>query len=800
MSELQFKVTGLSKDDGTDRERGNRAQPARATVWGLLGVAVLVLFGIGRIVIISPSSGTTTLDAQIAVSGRVTGADTETVALSVNGSTQTLPAPGGVFDVQVPLSPGENIISASANGYASDPITVVRRLQPVIRISSPAANTATTQTQIEVTGVVENSAGGTITFDVNGAATNVGVMGDRFSATVPLAVGHNVIRALLPDASASPAVVEVDRLATGIAITSPSNGYTTEQETVTVIGSVDNSDAPAITLKLNESRRTIALHNGSFAADIVLRLGENRVQAMAGDAASNEIVVTRTLPPVIITLLSPQSGGSTQSAVAPVRGTIQNTRRNEVAVNINGSRRIVMVTGGSFAAEVPLEIGQNVIRASQDDASSNEVVINRLPVPTLIVLISPKGGQTQRPSVRVLGTIANPRGQTVTLEVNDSARTLGVVNGRFASDVALTIGDNRIRASQGDAVSNEVVVNRRALPTLVEITSPKSGPTRSSSVKVIGTVANPQGRSISIAINNSSRSAEIINGGFALDVELAVGDNHIRASQGDAVSNEVVVSRLASPIFIRIISPKSGRTRDSSIRVTGLITNPHAPTITLTVNGSGRTLRIVNNGFASDVQLNMGDNHIQASQGDAVSNEVVVSRGALPTLIEITSPKSGPTRRSSVKVIGTVTNPQGRSLSIAINNSSRSAEIINGGFALDVELAVGDNRIRASQGGVVSNEVVVSRLSSPTSIRIISPQTGRTGDSSVTVTGLITNPHGPTITLTVNGFSRTLRIVNNGFAADVQLNMGDNRIQASQVEAVSNEISLRRLPKAPHSQ
>src|SRR5512143_951583 len=158
MSELQFKVTGLSEDDGTDRERGNRAQPARATVWGLLGVAVLVLFGIGRIVIISPSSGTTTLDAQVAVSGRVTGADTETVALSVNGSTQTLPAPGGVFDVQVPLSPGENIISASANGYASDPITVVRRLQPVIRISSPAANTATTQTQIEVTGVVENSA------------------------------------------------------------------------------------------------------------------------------------------------------------------------------------------------------------------------------------------------------------------------------------------------------------------------------------------------------------------------------------------------------------------------------------------------------------------------------------------------------------------------------------------------------------------------------------------------------------------------------------------------------------------
>ena len=710
MSEFQFKVIGLTEDGGTERERGHRS-PARVTGWALLGIAVLVLLGVGRIEIISPSSGTTTSDAQIAVSGRVTGTGNERITLSVNGSSQTIPSAGGFFDVQVSLSPGENIIGASANGYSSDPITVVRRLQPVIRISSPAGNTATTQNQIEVTGVVENSAVGTVTFDVNGATTSVGVMGERFSATVPLAVGRNIIRALLADASASPAVVEVDRLVTGIAITSPPDGSTTEQETVTVTGTVDNSDVPAITLKHNESRKPIALHNGSFAADVVLRVGENRMQAFAGDAASNEIAVTRTLPPVIITLSSPQSG-STQNAVATVRGTIQNARGSDVTVNVNGSGRVVMVKGGSFAAEVPLEMGPNVIRASQDDAVSNEVVINRLPVPTLIVIIAPKGGQTQRSSVRVSGTIANPRGQTVTLTVNDAARTLSAANGRFATDVALTIGDNRIRASQGDAVSNEVVVNRRALPTLIEITSPGSGPTRSSSVKVSGTVANPQGRSISLAINDSSRSADIINGRFALDVELAFGDNHIRASQGDAVSNEVVVTRLSAPTSIQIISPRSGRTREASAKVTGSITNPHGPTLTLRVNGLGRTLRIVNNGFASDVQLDVGDNRIQASQGDAVSNEISLRRLPTAPSIRITSPRSGRVTQPVVPVTGQVENAPGNTIRLTVNGISRNVPVTNGRFAADVRLVSGVNLIEASVAGA-SDRITLEHLNVP---------------------------------------------------------------------------------------
>ncbi|HSQ19657.1 MAG TPA: hypothetical protein VLR92_04705, partial [Blastocatellia bacterium] len=272
-------------------------------------------------------------------------------------------------------------------------------------------------------------------------------------------------------------------------------------------------------------------------------------------------------------------------------------------------------------------------------------------------------------------------------------------NGRFASDVSLTIGDNRIRASQGDAVSNEVVVNRRALPTLIEITSPKSGPTRSSSVRVIGTVANPQGRSISLAINNSSRSAEIINGGFALDVELVVGDNHIRASQGDAVSNEVVVSRLSSPTSIRITSPKSGRTRDSSVTVTGLTTNPHGPTITLTVNGFSRTLRIVNNGFASDVQLNVGDNRIQASQGNAVSNEISLQRLPTATFIKIISPRSGGVRESLVTVTGQVENAPGNTIRLTVNGISRTVQVTNGRFAADVRLVSGNNLIEASVAG-----------------------------------------------------------------------------------------------------
>jgi hypothetical protein len=108
-------------------------------------------------------------------------------------------------------------------------------------------------------------------------------------------------------------------------------------------------------------------------------------------------------------------------------------------------------------------------------------------------------------------------------------------------------------------------------------------------------------------------------------VKLAIGENRIRASQGVVVSNEVIVTLAIVPrTLIRITSPETGPTKESAVKVTGTITNQRGDTLTLMVNGFPSTVRIADGGFASVVKLRSGGNRIQASQGEVVSNEVVV--------------------------------------------------------------------------------------------------------------------------------------------------------------------------------
>ncbi|HTG15669.1 MAG TPA: hypothetical protein VK747_10420, partial [Blastocatellia bacterium] len=276
MRELQFQITGFSEDDTRQwRRPSRRPTPARAIGLGLLGVAVIYLLAGAkaspRVEITRPASGATTLDAQILVSGRASNIQADAVDLDVNGSLQTVPASEGAFEAQVSLALGVNTIRASADGIPSDPITIFRKAQPVVRISSPSEKFVTTQAAVEITGVLKNSEERAVTLDVNGNTQAVTVADARFSAMVPLVAGRNVIKALI--AGASPAVVEVSRLETGIAITSPSDGFTTDLATVIVAGTVENVETGTITLKSDQLSRTVQAQNGSFNSEVGLHLG-----------------------------------------------------------------------------------------------------------------------------------------------------------------------------------------------------------------------------------------------------------------------------------------------------------------------------------------------------------------------------------------------------------------------------------------------------------------------------------------------------------------------------------------------
>ncbi|HLG14014.1 MAG TPA: hypothetical protein VJH03_05710 [Blastocatellia bacterium] len=634
MGEIRFRATGPSEDDGRGKRLDRRTAATRRMGWILVGGVLLYVLGgarpTGRVEITSPATGTSTLSAQIAVSGRVTDTQTDAVTLNVNGSSQTVPANGGVFEAQIALAFGDNTVVASANAVSSESITITRP-QPVVMIRNPAGATSIGRSEIEVLGSVENSDERAVTIDVNGAAQVVALTDGRFSAIVRLAVGSNVIRAFV--AGAASEAVEVVRLGAHVTITAPTSGYTTAGEVVTVVGTVENSDADAISLDVNGSRQMVPVRDGGFVSDVRLTPGDNRIIASVGDVTSEAIVIHRAPPPVIITITSPQSG-PTSDSVALVRGVVQNPRRGTITLTVNGSPREVAVERRAFAARAPLEIGANVIQASQDTAVSNEVVVDRLAPPTVIEIISPKSGETRNSSARVTGKVTNPSGRTITLTVNRGVLTLGVTNGGFSSDVQLEIGENRIRALQGAATSNEVVVNRLAPLTLIEITSPQSGETTDPSVRVIGKVVNPGEPTVTLRVNRAVRTLTITNGGFSSDVRLQIGDNHIRASQGQAVSNEVVIRRRPvdvppAPIIV-ISSPKDGfRTRFRSIVITGEIQNADPAEITLEVNTQKIAVPVSQRGFKQNVILSPGRNLIRALLGVVVvSNQITVTLDA----------------------------------------------------------------------------------------------------------------------------------------------------------------------------
>lgn len=496
-----------------------------------------------------------------------------------------------------------------------------------------------------------------------------------------------------------------------------------------------------------------------------------------------------------VEITSPASGTTTLDAQILVAGRATGIQGDAVTLEVNGSPQTVPVLNGSFEAQVSLVLGDNAIRVSQGDAVSKEVVVKREPLPVVIQILSPQNGSTQDSPTKVTGTITNPQGPMVTLSVNGFQSNVPITNGSFASDVDLEFGDNHIQVSQGDDVSPEVVVNRPPLPILIEITSPRSGAMQASSAKLRGTITNPRSDTVTLTVNGVARSLAITNGSFASDVDLAFGDNHIRVSQGEAVSPEVVVNRPLPPILIEITSPRShtiqASSGNSSMKVSGTIKNQRSDTVTLTVNGLARSLSIENRRFGSDVDLTIGDNHIQASQGEAFSKEVVVNLLKPKTLIAITSPRSSKTQSSSVTVTGTVTNPSSQTITLTVNGLDRKVTTAaNDSFEEAVNLEVGENRIQASQNDSLSNEVIMVRQPPP-SIKITSPPGGSVSQSVVTVTGRVENAPGTTIKFTVNGSSRNVRITDRGFTAEATLIPGENLIEAS-VKGASDRITLVR--------
>lgn len=175
-----------------------------------------------------------------------------------------------------------------------------------------------------------------------------------------------------------PFTLVVNGTATGVGISSPSNGSYINTPVITLVGSVGDVSAQ---VKVNGI--LAPLSGNQFAVSVPLNEGPNTVTAVAsnsnGSTTSSSIQVTLDTTAPRIEIYSPAANGTTAQVMATVGGMV-----NDIVVGtVNPQQATVTVNGVAaevlnrtfVARNVPLNLGSNQLQAVATDRAGNRTTI-----------------------------------------------------------------------------------------------------------------------------------------------------------------------------------------------------------------------------------------------------------------------------------------------------------------------------------------------------------------------------------------------------------------------------------------
>ena len=553
----------------------------------------------------TPADGSATTEAQVSVAGSAT--DVNGIAsVVVNGIVAALA--GGSFEATVPLSTGPNTLTAIATDTAgntgSASVQVTRNDAPSVSIDTPADGAFVNTASVSVTG----SAPGADQVSVNGVAASL--VGAAFSATVPLAEGANTLTATATNAfgSASASIVVTrDSLPPLVGITTPLDGSLTNSGLANVAGSVTDT-SPIDTVLVNGVAATV--ESGLFSVVVPLSEGANVLTAAATDAAGNlgtaSVSVTLdSLAPSIV-IAEPADGTVTTQSSIDVSGSVTDASAI-TALTVNGAS--VALVGGTFATNVALTEGLNVITVAATDAAGNlgsvSVSVTRGDLPTVSISAPASGSLVGSSPVTVTGTATN----ATAVSVNGVSAVLTGTS--FSADVPLAEGANTLRATASNSVgstSASVTVTLDSLAPMVSITAPADGSTTAAAAIAVSGGVLDASPIASVDVNGVP--VTLVGSGFDTTVPLALGVNTITVTATDALghvgSASVSVTRGQGP-SVTITSPADGSLFGGTpITVTGTATDA----ADVTVNGVLASFDGSN--FSASADLSEGQNPITA--------------------------------------------------------------------------------------------------------------------------------------------------------------------------------------------
>lgn len=198
-------------------------------------------------------------------------------------------------------------------------LVVKEKTAPVITITSPTAGQLLTSNQPTITFTVTDSDSGvdpdTIVLQIDGSEVS-GITktksGNTYSCsyTPPeiLADGAHTIAVDASDHDGNEAIqksisFKIDTVPPELSVTSPVDGFITNQSSVTVSGTTNDVTSSPVTLTVNGASVQV-YDDGTFSTTVSLVTGENEITVVATDGAGRSTTVTRTVtvdttPPVI---------------------------------------------------------------------------------------------------------------------------------------------------------------------------------------------------------------------------------------------------------------------------------------------------------------------------------------------------------------------------------------------------------------------------------------------------------------------------------------------------------------------
>jgi RHS repeat-associated protein len=339
---------------------------------------VLVHINPPLLVITAPNDSVITDVIQITIQGTVS--DQLPISLTVNGTPVSVGL-DSTFSTQVILQEGINIITVIATNSAGISTTVTRTVlrdtqSPIINLTSPVDSLTTKQQTVNISGTITDSSA--VILSINGNSVFVGEDG-AFNVAMNLIEGMNTITIIATDAIGNTTTtishITRDTKSPEIVINSPADGMFTNQITVTVNGTVQ--DSTNVSLSINGNNVPVGT-DGSFSKIISIVEGTNLIEIVATDAAGNSIQLTRMIKcdmiAPVLTVTSPLDNITTTEQSIVVSGTVIDS--SFVRVTINGAN-VNIESNGAFSTQITLVAGLNTIAIVATDTVGNSTTITR---------------------------------------------------------------------------------------------------------------------------------------------------------------------------------------------------------------------------------------------------------------------------------------------------------------------------------------------------------------------------------------------------------------------------------------